>query len=268
MYTPVCILGYFTYGGSLRDSVINSLQKDWIQQTVNLLITVHCILTLTIVFNPLNQEIEEIFNVPQSEFIDKALTVTHYSYSYLEFGPKRVIIRTGMMVAVVFVAESVPTFGPLLDLMGGSTLTLTSVVLPALFYIYLTAGEKKAAEKSALRGFSTEEDSQPVSVNDLFKYSNPITLGICMFIIGKFFSHISIYKICSSVFGFCGGAAATYSAIKELATTHFAVPCYVLPFVNSDSANSDQSTNCCGHYQNITAHSGITCSKPELDFYS
>jgi len=35
MYTPVCIIGYMTYGNSLRESVINSLQHVWIQQ-VNL----------------------------------------------------------------------------------------------------------------------------------------------------------------------------------------------------------------------------------------
>jgi len=235
MYTPVCIIGYFTYGNSLRDSVINSLQKDWIQQAVNLLITIHCILTLTIVFNPLNQEVEEIFNVPQ------------------KFGPKRVMVRTGMMVAVVFVAESVPTFGPLLDLMGGSTLTLTSVVLPALFYIYLVAGDKKAEEKSALRGFSTEEDNDPVTLEELIKYSNPIALGLCAFI---------------CLFGIFGGAAATYSAIRELTGTEFSYPCYVLPFINSSSANDGQSTNCCGGNQTVTAHSGITCSDPKLDFYS
>ena len=47
------------------------------------------------------------------------------------------------MVAVVFVAESVPTFGPLLDLVGGSTITLTSVVLPCVFYLFLSAARTK-----------------------------------------------------------------------------------------------------------------------------
>ncbi|TKR87051.1 hypothetical protein L596_011524 [Steinernema carpocapsae] len=64
LYLPVGIIGYMTYGDSLRESVINAIQTVWIQQAINILITVHCILTLTIVFNPLNQEVEEIFNVP------------------------------------------------------------------------------------------------------------------------------------------------------------------------------------------------------------
>jgi solute carrier family 32 (vesicular inhibitory amino acid transporter) len=67
MYVPVTILGWATYGDSLRDSVINSLQIKWIQQAVNMLITIHCILTLTIVFNPINQEAEEVLNVPHRE---------------------------------------------------------------------------------------------------------------------------------------------------------------------------------------------------------
>lgn len=86
-YVPVCTVSYMTYGDSLRDSIINSLQVEWIQRAVNMLITIHCILTLTIVLNPLNQDVEEIFNVPQ------------------EFCSKRVIVRVSMMVAVVFMVN-------------------------------------------------------------------------------------------------------------------------------------------------------------------
>uniref|UniRef100_A0A914YEL3 Amino acid transporter transmembrane domain-containing protein n=1 Tax=Panagrolaimus superbus TaxID=310955 RepID=A0A914YEL3_9BILA len=65
MYIPVCLVGYLTYGNSLRDSIINSIQTKWIQQTINVTITMHLILSLTTVFNPLNQEIEEYFKIPQ-----------------------------------------------------------------------------------------------------------------------------------------------------------------------------------------------------------
>lgn len=71
MYVPVQIVGYITYGDSLRESIINSLQYRWIQQSVNMLITVHCILTLTIMFNPLNQEAEDLLRVPQRKLIIK-----------------------------------------------------------------------------------------------------------------------------------------------------------------------------------------------------
>lgn len=49
----------------MQISIINSVQTTGLQQGGNILITFHCILTLTITFNPLNQEAEEIIGIPQ-----------------------------------------------------------------------------------------------------------------------------------------------------------------------------------------------------------
>uniref|UniRef100_A0A1I8B0S5 Aa_trans domain-containing protein n=1 Tax=Meloidogyne hapla TaxID=6305 RepID=A0A1I8B0S5_MELHA len=171
MYTPVCIIGYMSYGDSLRESVINSLQHVWIQQIVNLMITLHLIFTIIIVNNPLNQKVEEVFNIPH------------------DFGWKRVVARTGMMALALFVAETVPSFGPLLDLI---------------------------------------------------------------------------------VFGFCGGLAATYSAIRSLSVTHFVPPCYLSSIANGKEPNAGGHVNCCGKYQNISVF-GLKeefCSPSNLNFYS
>jgi hypothetical protein len=67
MYLPVSVFGYITYGGSLRESVIPSIQSFYIQQFVNVLITMHVILALTIIFNPLNQEFEDLLKVPHGK---------------------------------------------------------------------------------------------------------------------------------------------------------------------------------------------------------
>lgn len=69
-----------------------------------------------------------------------------------------------MMLAVVFVAESLPTFGPLLDLVGASTLTLTSLVFPCFFYLYLTVADDMAQEKGEKKG----EDAVPTFVELAF----------------------------------------------------------------------------------------------------
>jgi hypothetical protein len=45
------------------------------------------------------------------------------------------------MICVVFMAETIPTFGPLLDLIGGSTTALTALIFPPLFYMFLVANE-------------------------------------------------------------------------------------------------------------------------------
>ncbi|WKY08810.1 hypothetical protein Q1695_001749 [Nippostrongylus brasiliensis] len=223
MYGPVCIMGYLTYHDTIRDSIIPSIQTVWIQQAINIMITVHCILTLTIVFNPLNQELEELFGCPQ------------------HFGWQRVLIRTGTMIAVAFVAETIPNF-------GGSTLTLTSVILPCLFYLYLNARKTKDLEHGT-KGDAT------VTFKEIFNYNPRSTLIICIFII---------------CFGLFGGAAATFSAIVELTTTSFLLPCYVSPFVNkSHPADNGASVYCCGAFQNLT-HNGLTSqcvAMPDNPFY-
>ncbi|VDO81525.1 unnamed protein product [Haemonchus placei] len=107
------------------------------RQASNVLITMHCILTITIVINPLNQDLEDLFHCPH------------------HFGWQRVLLRTGTMLAVVFVGESIPSFGPILDLIGGSTQTLACVIFPVLFYVYLLARQRKAEK------FNKHDDSPP-----------------------------------------------------------------------------------------------------------
>ncbi|TKR87049.1 hypothetical protein L596_011522 [Steinernema carpocapsae] len=221
LYLPISTTGYLVYGDSLRDSIINAIQTVWIQQALNILITAHCVLALTIIFNPLNQEMEEIFDVPH------------------HFGIKRVFVRTAMMVAVVFVAESIPTFGPVLNLLGGSALMLTSLVFPCLFYVFLLSSQKKTEEGSK------DADEAP-SIQEVFEKAPKTTLAICCFIV---------------VFALVGGGAATYSAIRELSTTHFEYPCYVAPFLDVKGVNSEQGhTNCCGHFSNVTWADSEACT--------
>jgi hypothetical protein len=95
----------------------------------------------------------------------------------LEFCLKRVIVRCSMMVAVVFAAESVPSFGPILDLVGGSTLTLTSIIFPCIFWLYLSAKDKKSNGKQ-------NSDDQSITLREVWDSSDRITLGICLLIIG------------------------------------------------------------------------------------
>jgi amino acid permease len=54
-----------------------------------------------------------------------------------------VLVRSAVFALVVLVAETVPTFGPVVDVIGGTAVTATSIVLPCLFYLYLNAWETK-----------------------------------------------------------------------------------------------------------------------------
>ncbi|VDN00620.1 unnamed protein product, partial [Onchocerca ochengi] len=58
---------------------------------------------------------------------------------FTDFGWHRVFIRTIVILTVLFVAETVPKFGPILNVIGGSTAALTSAILPLLYNNYLNA---------------------------------------------------------------------------------------------------------------------------------
>ena len=56
-----------------------------------------------------------------------------------DFNVRRVLFRTAMMVLNVLIGETVPSFGKILNLIGGSTLTLMTFILPPVMYLRLTS---------------------------------------------------------------------------------------------------------------------------------
>ncbi|VDK58862.1 unnamed protein product [Anisakis simplex] len=238
IYVPVSVVGYLTYGNSIQSSIINSIQVLPIQQIVNVFITIHCVLTLTIVFNPLNQDAEEVVNAPH------------------HFGWQRVLVRTFVMMAVGFIAETIPNFGPLLDLVGGSTITLTALVFPCLFYLYLSVGEDAMNSECTSAQFEEYCDKSP-SFSEVIQRTPKRRLIICAAVI---------------TLAIVGGAATTYSAIRELVTTQFSLPCYLRSVMNAlesgDSTGEGTSMNCCGLWQNVSrTGDNARCSK-FIDFYN
>lgn len=54
-----------------------------------------------------------------------------------EFCLKRCVVRTVMVCVMIIVGETIPKFGMILALVGGSTITLTTFILPQYFYMRL-----------------------------------------------------------------------------------------------------------------------------------
>uniref|UniRef100_A0AC35TUI4 Aa_trans domain-containing protein n=1 Tax=Rhabditophanes sp. KR3021 TaxID=114890 RepID=A0AC35TUI4_9BILA len=226
-YLPPEILGYITYGDSLRDSIIESIQTVYIQQIVNLCIALHCILAIIISVNPIFQQVEETFNISHN------------------FGLSRILVRSAIFAFCIFVAESIPSFGPLINLVGGCSMTFTSIILPVYIYASLKARDVMIENK---------KDNQIPTLKEVFKYCPPPTLIICT----------TLFFI-----GIIGAFSVTFSAIKQVTTTHFVAPCYLSVFEDSNAVDAVQHTNCCGHYQNVSIYgdSNKYCSLPKLDFY-
>ncbi|GMR62453.1 hypothetical protein PMAYCL1PPCAC_32648 [Pristionchus mayeri] len=229
MYLPVSIVGALVYGSSLGEVVIFSIQDPNIQQVINMLITVHVFLALTIVFNPMNQEVELIFDVPD------------------QFTAKRVFVRGCVLVAVVLAAITIPNFGPLLDLVGASTITLMAIVLPPLFSLYLNARLSKFGTKGS--------HLEPLRFSDLWKHNRgqKFFLNTCLIIIGIF----------------CGGYAS-WMAIQNMAGMNFQRPCYADLIWTPDAVEITSHADdlgipltkkfmCCGAYGNISALGSEYC---------
>jgi vesicular inhibitory amino acid transporter len=118
-YLPVGIGCFIVFGNKVKDNIINNLENNWLKTTVLVLITGHLLTAYNIILNPVFQAAEQIFNAPAS------------------FSAKRAILRGCVLLGVLFVAQSVPNFGPILSFIGGSTISLSSFILPCVFYYLL-----------------------------------------------------------------------------------------------------------------------------------
>ncbi|KAE9419889.1 hypothetical protein Angca_003292 [Angiostrongylus cantonensis] len=223
VYIAVSIAGYMVYGASMRNTVIPSIQIEWLSQLVNVMITLHVLPTVVIVFSPLAQQVELWTGVPSRHF-----------------STRRFITRSLIFVGIVFTAETIPHFGVFLDLVGGSTVTLMTMLLPSVFYLFLFASYKKRVDLISTMQISPDApDDQLAGLVDIWRNtSKPVLL----------------LNAVSLVFGLIGGIAATSSALTELLDAKMAPPCYVQWFTSGLSMPppTGGSTHCCGPYMNVT----------------
>lgn len=112
----------------------------------------------------------------------------------LDFTYKRCITRTVLMASIAFIALSVPQFGKILSLVGGSTITLMTFVLPPLFYMKLVSTQH----------LDKEWPKRHISLK------------------------VKIFLILTIIIGLIAGIVSTYSAIADLVDPDaFKPPCYL-----------------------------------------
>uniref|UniRef100_A0A8R1DLV1 Aa_trans domain-containing protein n=1 Tax=Caenorhabditis japonica TaxID=281687 RepID=A0A8R1DLV1_CAEJA len=220
LYMCIAVGGYFVYGDTVGEAIIPSLQVQWIQQTVNLMIAVHVITTIVIVMSPPIQQVEQILKVPH------------------RFGLKRFLVRSVLFWFVIFIALSIPHFGPFLDLIGASTMVLMTLVLPPIFYLSIRTQELKWARESE-KPDTADVTQERASLREVLHLTP---------------KPILILNAAILIFGIIGGTLSTITSIVRLADSELAPPCYYQYFTKGLPFHGDNSgsVSCCGVYRNLT----------------
>jgi len=175
IYMPMGIAGYFAYGSAAPSNIVLALEHGPIRITIEIMLLLHLISAFPIITNPPAQYFEHIFNIPS------------------DFNWKRCLFRTISVLILLFIAETIPSFGSILDFVGASTVTLLTFVFPPYFYMRL-------CDKSSENPEWTQR-----------------TLPMWE----------RVYCWALIVIGVLGGASATYTSVMNIVSTEMQVPCYL-----------------------------------------
>ncbi|CAB3408091.1 unnamed protein product [Caenorhabditis bovis] len=220
-YLAIAVTGLLAYGDSMIDTIIPSMQLTWVAHAVNILITAHILPTIIIVMSPMTLQVEEWTGVPN-----------HFSLA--RFG-----VRTCILFLAVFMALSVLKLGIFVNLVGGTTITFMTMVLPSVFWLCMQASFKKRKEGIDAGEIDEEcPDDELATFSDVLKYTP---------------KYLLVLNALTIIFGFFGGISATWDAIEGLIVTGQVTPCYVnwiregfIPKV------SGGVLHCCGQFKNVS----------------
>uniref|UniRef100_A0A1B6DU47 Amino acid transporter transmembrane domain-containing protein n=1 Tax=Clastoptera arizonana TaxID=38151 RepID=A0A1B6DU47_9HEMI len=173
MYLPIGVAGFVVFGNNVSNNLSLSLSSGIMVSVANLILALHLFFALLIVINPVCQGCEEFLNISQ------------------KFGFKRCFLRTMIVVFMVIVGETIPRFNKILSLVGGSTVTVTSFVMPYYFYMRLCNQKNKDWPERSISNFQR----------------------ILMWVL--------------IILGLLGGTATTYNALYDIFSPNtFTNPCY------------------------------------------
>jgi len=176
IYFPMAAGCYFSLGDKVTDNIVLAMSDGWERIMVEIMLLLHLITAYPIITNPPAQFFEQLLNIPSN------------------FNWKRCVFRTLSVFCLLFVAETVPSFGAILDLVGASTVTLLTFVFPPFFYMKLadaSIGKKEWVERKL-----------------------PIWERIYCWVL--------------IIIGIAGGACATWTACRNIFSSSLSVPCYLM----------------------------------------
>jgi len=119
LYAPTAVMGFLTFGQKTKGNIILNLPDGPRKLITEILMASHLLFAFLLCATAPLQEIESALKLPH------------------RFTWKRPAIRSSVMVFTLFLALSVPNFGKVLDLIGGSAIAMLSYILPPIFYYKL-----------------------------------------------------------------------------------------------------------------------------------
>ncbi|CAP24386.1 Protein CBG03527 [Caenorhabditis briggsae] len=226
LYTPVSLLGFWIYGDSVSDSIISSIQNETLRRGISILIAIHVFFSVLIIANPLLQSSEQVFGIKQ------------------EFGIGRFVIRTIAFWIIIFSAATVPNFGVVVNLVGGSTLPLLVLIFPPLFAMFLEVKQKLEDDGS----------KEEFGWTAIWKYHPKPRLALDIFIyaLGFYVMFHSTYHSIYSIF------FSENPPTRSCFTTWFTSSEFGQNMTSTSSNSHSTHFQCCGAYRNISLN-GQSC---------
>jgi len=186
IYFPMAAGCYFSLGDQVTPNIVLAMSGGWERITVEIMLLLHLVTAYPIITNPPAQFFEQMLNIPS------------------DFNWKRCVFRSLSVACLLFIAETVPSFGAILDLIGASTVTLLTFIFPPYFYMRL-------ADAS-------------LDKKEWLDRKLPLWERIYCWVL--------------IIIGLAGGVCATVIAVRNIVGGFSVVPCYMMTGNETISAGS------------------------------
>ena len=186
---------YFSLGDNVTDNIVLTMSEGWERIVVEVMLLLHLVTTFPIITNPPAQFFEKLLHIPS------------------DMNWKRCAFRSLSVLVLLFIAESVPSFGAILELIGASTVTILTFIFPPLFYLKLMDASSQNKDWIQRLGLHCQTDLQWFCCRSLPLWERVY----CYFLI---------------ILGVVGGCIATVIAFLNILSGSMSVPCYVITTTN------------------------------------
>jgi len=123
IYMPMAATGYFELGELARNDggIVCALCEGGVKLAIEILLLIHLVSAYPMFMNPPNQFLEGLLGIPAT------------------FNLKRTLFRSIIVALLLFLAESLPSFSAILQLVSSVFVTCLTFIFPPFFYLRLVA---------------------------------------------------------------------------------------------------------------------------------